>query len=85
MARNGGSYKSATPFSYVGGSIYHLRLVINVASHTYSVYVKPLGGSETLIGSNYAFRTEQASVSSLDTWVVHADSGSLKVCNVQIE
>ena len=45
-------------------------MVVNVLAHTYSVYVTPAGGSEVTIGQNYAFRTEQAGVASLDHWAV---------------
>ena len=60
--RNGGAYSSAVTVAYSAGSTYSFRMVVSIPSHTYSVYVTPPGMSEILLASNYAFRTEQASV-----------------------
>jgi len=72
----------AIPFS--ANVSYHFRLAINVTSHTYSIFVTPAGGSEITIGLNFAFRTEQNTVTSLDHWgsLVNATpGGTLTVCN----
>jgi hypothetical protein len=66
---------------------YHFRLVVNVPSHNYSIFVRPPGGSELTVGTNFAFRTEQNTVTSLDWWgtVVNASTpGSATVCNFTI-
>ncbi len=73
-ARNGGAYAAASSIPFTKGSTYHFRLVINVASHVYSAYVTPPGGSELTIASNYAFRTEQAGVSSLNNFDADVDA-----------
>lgn len=63
-ARNGGTFTAgAIPFA--ANTVYHFRLVVNVPAHTYSAYVTAPGGSEQTIGTNLAFRTEQAGVASL--------------------
>lgn len=81
-ARNGGAYAGPMPvIPYSGGKKYHFRMVINVTAHTYSVFVTPPGGTEQTVGNNFAFRTEQNSVTSLDHWGVYAASGSDTVCN----
>jgi len=80
-ARNGGAYAATATVSYTAGTTYHVRLVVNVAAHTYAAYVRPPGGSETQIASAYAFRTEQATVTSLNNWVAATDGGALTVCN----
>jgi parallel beta-helix repeat protein len=83
-ARNGGAFAAASTIPFTAGTSYHFRLVINVTAHTYSAYVTPAGGSEILIGSNYAFRTEQAGVTQLDTWNADVNAtpgGSLTVSN----
>ncbi len=67
-ARNGGAYAAVNTVPYSAGVTYHFRFVVNVPLHTYSVYVTPAGGSEIAVGTNYAFRTEVNSVTSLDTW-----------------
>src|SRR5581483_9926435 len=64
LARNGGAYAAQTNVPYTGGQTYHFRLVVNVPTHTYSIFVTPPGGSELTIGSDYAFRTEQNTVTS---------------------
>ena len=82
QVRNGSSYfYSTTP--YTSGATYHLRLVVNVAAHTYAVYVRPAGGSEITLGTSFAFRSEQSTLTSLDSWAAFApETGSIKVCSV---
>ncbi|HVX29521.1 MAG TPA: chitobiase/beta-hexosaminidase C-terminal domain-containing protein, partial [Nitrolancea sp.] len=87
-ARNGGAFAAAATIPFTAGSSYHFRLVINVAAHTYSAYVTPAGGSEIAIGTNYAFRTEQAGVTQLDTWNADVNAtpgGSLTVSNFVVQ
>lgn len=79
-ARNGGAYAAASTISYSANTTYHFRFVVNVPAHTYSVYVTPSGGSEQIVGVNYAFRTEQAGVSSLNNWSLFSDVGSMQAC-----
>jgi len=85
-ARNGGSYSAATTIPYVANTSYHFRFVVNVTAHTYSVYVTPAGAVEQAVGLNYAFRTEQATVSSLSNYGLIVDSvtGSTRLCNFTI-
>ncbi len=83
-ARNGGAYAAANAIPYTAGTAYHFRLVVDTGAHTYSAFVTPAGGSEQTIGSSYAFRTEQAGVSTLNNWAstIDADgSGTVNVCN----
>lgn len=87
-ARNGGTYSAASTIGYTAGQTYHFRLAINVSNHTYSTYVTPSGGSETIVGLDYAFRSEQASVSELDTWnaaVASSPGGSITVDNFTVD
>jgi hypothetical protein len=81
-ARNGGTYSAVTAVPYTAGLTYHFRLLINPSSKTYSVYVTPPGGSELTLATNYAFRSEQSTVPSLNNWSTHAEIGSLSVCNM---
>jgi hypothetical protein len=86
-ARNGGAYAAASTIPFSAGVSYHFRFVVSVSSHTYSIYVTPSGGSEITVGSNYAFRTEQASVTSLDTWNVDVNAtpgGSVTISNLTV-
>jgi hypothetical protein len=80
-ARNGGTYSAVSSIPYVGNQTYHFRFVVSLSNHTYSLYVTPPGQSEQAVASNYAFRTEQQSVTSLNYWSVFADIGSMQVAN----
>lgn len=75
-ARNGGAYTTGT-IPFAANTVYHVRLVVNVPAHTYSAYVTAAGGSEQTVGTNLAFRTEQAAVTSLShaTFNVNASPG----------
>jgi len=81
QARNGGTYTAASVIPYTGGVAYHFREVINVPVHTYSIFVAAPGGAEQTVGSNFAFRTEQNTVTQLNNWGTFALTGSVKVCN----
>ncbi len=83
-ARNAGAYSAAVPVPYTAGLTYHFRLLINPTTKTYTVYVTPPGGTELELATNYAFRSEQSTVSSLNDWSLSADSGSHSVCNMTI-
>lgn len=65
-SRNAGTYAAVNARTYTSGVSYHCRMLINVAAKTYSSWVTPAGGSEVQIANNYAFRTEQSSVTSLN-------------------
>ena len=66
-ARNGGAFAAQSSVSFSAGATYHFRLDVNLTTHTYSIYVTPPDGAVATLGSNYAFRTEQAGVTALDT------------------
>ncbi len=85
--RNGSAYSSMYTQPYAAGVTYHIEMVVNVAAHTYTVYVTPPGGTQAQLANNYAFRSEQASASSLNYWTTYEDgsgTGPLQVCNVSI-
>src|SRR5499433_1983136 len=86
-ARNGGAYAAASTIPYSANVTYHFRLTVNVPAHNYSIFVRPAGGAEQTVGTNFAFRTEQNTVTSLDWWgtFVNASTpGSTTVCNFTI-
>jgi hypothetical protein len=83
-ARNGGAYAAASSIPYAAGVSHHFRVEVNVGTHRYSAFVTPAGGVERTIGQNFAFRTEQNSVASLDSWgafVASSPAGSMSVCD----
>jgi hypothetical protein len=80
-ARNGAAYAAATSILYSAGMTYHFRVTVSVTTHSYSVFVTPPGGTELTVGSNFAFRTEQSTVASLDNFGTFAEVGSATACN----
>jgi glucose/arabinose dehydrogenase len=86
-ARNGGVYAAAAPIPYGAGVTYRFRLRIDVAARTYSVFVTPDGGAEQTVGLDFAFRTEQAGVASIDNWALrlNSNSGSIRACEFGID
>jgi hypothetical protein len=79
-ARNGGSFVAATAIPYTAGTAYHFILDVNLGTHTYNAYVM-LGSVQATIGTNLAFRTEQAAVSSLAYLNGFTVTGSDTICN----
>src|SRR5262249_22271441 len=51
------------------------------------IFVTPAGATERTVGTNFAFRTEQNTVTSLDFWgafVSASPAGSVTVCNFTV-
>jgi hypothetical protein len=83
--RNGGQYAHDATVTYVAGEPYHVRVVVDVPARRYDVLVTASAGAEVSLASQYAFRTEQASVTSLTTWgTVVLGSGSFRVCDFSV-
>jgi hypothetical protein len=86
--RNGGAYQADSVVPFVTGRAYPIRVVADLTSHTYSVYVQtsnaPTDGV-VRVARGYAFRPSQSTVTSLDTLaaIVDGAAGSLSVCNVR--
>jgi hypothetical protein len=84
-ARNGGAFAANITLPYAATSSYHFRVVVNVPAHSYSIFVTPPSGSEQTVGNNFAFRTEQNAVTSLDSWGVNVNQTGTtltdNVCN----
>ena len=84
-ARNGGAFVAASTINYAAGVKYHFRAVVNVPANTYSIYVTPQGEPELTIGTNYAFRSEQAGIKSIDHWDAISEVGLVQICNLVID
>jgi len=80
-ARNAGAYAAAAAIPYTAGTSYHFRLDVNLPSHSYDIYVTPVGSTEQRLGSGFAFRTEQSAVVVLNNLGLYADVGGETVCN----
>ncbi|MBI3298900.1 MAG: DUF4082 domain-containing protein [Elusimicrobia bacterium] len=83
-ARNGGAYAAAAPIPYSAGTAYRFRLAVDVPAHTYSAFVRTGASPEQLVGGNFAFRTEQGAVGTLDNLGLFAATGSETACNLAI-
>jgi hypothetical protein len=88
-ARNGGTgYSADTSLKYVAGLTYHVRMVINIPTHHYGVFVTPPGGSEVTIAGSFPFRAEQSTVTSLNNYglfVASTATNTLRVCNFTVQ
>jgi hypothetical protein len=63
--RNGGAFRADQRLAYTGNKPYRVRMVIDVRSRTYSVFVTPPGETEVTLAKNYAFRSTQSDVKTL--------------------
>jgi len=80
-AMNSTAYSAVAKIPYFGGTTYHFILDVNTVSHTYSAYVM-IGSVQTTIGSNFVFRSQQATTSSLNNIGAMSSIDSHTVCNV---
>lgn len=65
-ARNGGAYAADSQLGYVLGVYYRITLELDLALSTYSVSITPPGQNAVMLARDYAFRSEQIGVASLD-------------------
>ena len=79
--RNGGTFAAKIGVSYIAGVQYHFRVVADVATRKYDVYVKAGSSPEIQLAAGYAFRTEQQAITSVDNWAAYVDGGGMDVCN----
>src|SRR6202166_320128 len=82
-ARTGGVFAAVANIPYLAGTSYHFILDVNAVAHTYNAYVM-IGSVQTTIGSNFAFRTEQATTSSLNNLGAVDTVGNISVCNAAL-
>jgi hypothetical protein len=74
-ARNGGHFVAEQVLAYSANKVYRVRMVIDVAGRTYSVFVTPQGQPEVPLAKKFAFRNEQAGVKSLKNLVLAGFKG----------
>ena len=59
--------------------------MVNIPAQTYSVYVTEAGGTEQLVGMDFAFRPTAGTPKNLNNWGAIDDSqGSATVCNFRV-
>lgn len=73
--RNGGSFRADQNLPYSANQAYRMRMVIDVKTRTYSVFVTPPGQPEITLARNYAFRSQQAAAKSLGKIVLAGYAG----------
>lgn len=85
-ARAGSVYRADVTQPYQAGQSYHLRLDVDVRTHTYSVWLRSDFGGYTAIARDYPFRTEQAEATRLNNAASKVDSatGTLMICGLQV-
>jgi len=83
-ARNGASFGAVSNLPYTAGVSYLVEMSVNVATRRYSVTVTPEGGSPTVIATDYAFRTEQQSVTRLDHVAYNTLGGPQMISDVRV-
>jgi hypothetical protein len=89
-ARDGAGYRADRPIAYVAGGSYSFKLMVDLPSHTYSVFVAGPGVDTEFsddyvrLASGYRFRPSQAGVASVDriASVVASASGSVDACGI---
>lgn len=83
QARNAGNYTATTSYRYAANTAYHVTLTVNLANHTYSASVHTGTAADTQIALNYAFRTEQATVTQLSNFAAFTNAAmpAISVCN----
>jgi hypothetical protein len=82
--RHGDDYTALAPVNYSAGSVCHFRLLIDISSHTYTVYVQVDDAESVILAEAYSFRASQATVASLDTLAITAAAGSHAVSNLTV-
>ena len=83
--RNGTIYISKVPYPYVVGNTYHIRMLVNVRTHKYDVFVKEAGKAEVQLAAGASFRSDQGAVTSLSNLSLQASSGSHEVFNFVVK
>lgn len=81
--RSGSGFTAANRILYSPGVKYHFILDVNVSAHTYSAYVV-VGSTQTTLGTNLKFRSEQSAVKSLNNVGDLGSVGSLSICNIAV-
>lgn len=84
-ARNGPTYQSTNSLAYHPGVAYAVTMVVDIALQKYDVTVKPFGGSDVLVASQFSFRSEQSSVSSLGNLGFVSAVGAFSLANLGID
>jgi len=83
-SRDGDTYAADATVAYSTGTSYHFRMLVNIPSHVFDVYVTPDGGAQTLLADDFAFRNGTTGITTLDTWALYSYIGSATVSNMEV-
>jgi hypothetical protein len=89
-ARNGGAYAASSAFSYTPNTYYLVHFDIDLSAKRYTAQIKigdsRVGDTWHTIASNYAFRSEQSTLSRIDNVGSYVDSstGSLSTRSFRV-
>ena len=83
-ARSGGVFKADAVLTHVLNKTYRIDLDVDVPGKKYSAIVTPEGGSPVVIATDYAFRTEQATIATLANLAAKAESGSYQISGIVV-
>lgn len=81
--RDGTAYRTDATIPFTLGQPHKIRIVADIPSHTFSVYVD-LGYHTERLAKRYAFRSTTSTVTGLDRLTTKVDgaAGQLSICNV---
>jgi len=81
-ARDGGAYQADAALPYLAGQSSRIRIVADVPTRTFGVYVASATGSSIQLAHHYAFRsaTSAGFLGDLDA-IVDSGSGALSICD----
>lgn len=84
-ARNGDQFQADVVQSYFAGASRRMRIIANVATHTFSAYVAPDDHHSVQLASRYAFRPTQAHTGFLGVLnaIVDSPQGIMSICNTR--
>jgi unsaturated chondroitin disaccharide hydrolase len=74
-ARNGGGYAALTAVPYAANTTYHVRMVANLGTKRYSVWVRPPGGAEIQLAKDYVFRSDAPLTDDLGKVTLNGTTG----------
>lgn len=77
-ARNGNGFAALTDLTYQAGVTYLVEMEVNVPLKRFSATVTPAGGDPCLIARDFAFRTEQNSVTQISNFTYLTWTGGVQ-------
>ncbi len=84
-ARNGGHYEASSALRYRAGMKYEVRIRVNMKQRLYSAWVTRPDGEPAAVASDFAFRSEQSSVTSLSNLGFRSLTGTATIWDVIID